>query len=111
MSDGGRHTHRTSSAKVVCSTNQGTAHMVVEVEERASARVAQRPAESRVLANAVRNTVAIVLAGGRGARLKQLTDWRAKPAVAFGTFAGNCSSTTRSKRMRCSKVPATTLPR
>ena len=58
--------------------------MVVEVEERASARVAHRPADSRVIAHAVRNTVAIVLAGGRGSRLKQLTDWRAKPAVAFG---------------------------
>jgi glucose-1-phosphate adenylyltransferase len=57
--------------------------MVVEVEERASARAAQRPADSRLVANAVRNTVAIVLAGGRGTRLKQLTDWRAKPAVAF----------------------------
>ena len=58
--------------------------MVVEVEERASARIAQRPADSRAVANAIRNTVAIVLAGGRGTRLKQLTDWRAKPAVAFG---------------------------
>jgi glucose-1-phosphate adenylyltransferase len=29
-------------------------------------------------------TVAVVLAGGRGSRLKQLTDWRAKPAVPFG---------------------------
>ena len=27
---------------------------------------------------------AIVLAGGRGSRLMQLTDWRAKPAVPFG---------------------------
>ncbi|PJA56367.1 MAG: glucose-1-phosphate adenylyltransferase, partial [Rhodocyclales bacterium CG_4_9_14_3_um_filter_68_10] len=27
---------------------------------------------------------ALVLAGGRGARLRQLTDWRAKPAVPFG---------------------------
>ena len=26
----------------------------------------------------------MVLAGGRGSRLKQLTDWRAKPAVPFG---------------------------
>jgi glucose-1-phosphate adenylyltransferase len=26
----------------------------------------------------------LVLAGGRGSRLKQLTDWRAKPAVPFG---------------------------
>ncbi len=33
---------------------------------------------------ASRDTVAIILAGGRGTRLKQLTDWRAKPAVAFG---------------------------
>ena len=31
-----------------------------------------------------RSTYAIVLAGGRGSRLKQLTDWRAKPAVPFG---------------------------
>jgi glucose-1-phosphate adenylyltransferase len=32
----------------------------------------------------VRRTLALVLAGGRGARLKQLTDHRAKPAVYFG---------------------------
>ena len=32
----------------------------------------------------VRHTVALVLAGGRGSRLKQLTDSRAKPAVYFG---------------------------
>ncbi|MBL8319582.1 MAG: glucose-1-phosphate adenylyltransferase [Burkholderiaceae bacterium] len=32
----------------------------------------------------VRRTIALVLAGGRGARLKQLTDRRAKPAVYFG---------------------------
>ena len=31
-----------------------------------------------------RNTYAIVLAGGRGSRLQQLTSWRAKPAVPFG---------------------------
>ena len=30
-----------------------------------------------------RRTFAMVLAGGRGARLKQLTQWRAKPAVPF----------------------------
>ncbi len=29
-------------------------------------------------------TLAIVLAGGKGSRLKALTDWRAKPAVPFG---------------------------
>ena len=32
----------------------------------------------------VRNTIAYVLAGGRGSRLKELTDVRAKPAVYFG---------------------------
>lgn len=31
-----------------------------------------------------KNTVALILAGGRGSRLKHLTDWRAKPGVPFG---------------------------
>ncbi len=31
-----------------------------------------------------KNTYALVLAGGRGSRLKNLTEWRAKPAVPFG---------------------------
>jgi glucose-1-phosphate adenylyltransferase len=31
-----------------------------------------------------RSAYAIVLAGGRGSRLKELTDWRCKPAVPFG---------------------------
>ena len=31
-----------------------------------------------------RNTLALILAGGRGARLQDLTQWRAKPAVHFG---------------------------
>ena len=34
-------------------------------------------------AQLTRQTYAIVLAGGRGSRLRQLTDWRAKPAVPF----------------------------
>jgi glucose-1-phosphate adenylyltransferase len=41
-------------------------------------------ANPRFVSDIVRNTYAIVLAGGRGSRLKQLTDWRAKPAVPFG---------------------------
>jgi glucose-1-phosphate adenylyltransferase len=39
---------------------------------------------SPVVAPLVRSTYAVVLAGGRGSRLQQLTDWRAKPAVPFG---------------------------
>ena len=31
-----------------------------------------------------RKTIALVLAGGRGSRLYELTSWRAKPAVHFG---------------------------
>ena len=38
-------------------------------------------ARSRQLLN---ETMALVLAGGRGSRLQQLTDNRAKPAVHFG---------------------------
>lgn len=33
---------------------------------------------------ATRNTLALILAGGRGSRLHNMTDWRAKPAVPFG---------------------------
>jgi glucose-1-phosphate adenylyltransferase len=39
---------------------------------------------TRFVSLLTRNTVALVLAGGRGSRLKQLTLWRAKPAVPFG---------------------------
>src|SRR5712672_1605641 len=36
------------------------------------------------MAHLAKQTLAIVLAGGRGTRLGKLTDWRAKPAVPFG---------------------------
>ncbi len=39
---------------------------------------------SRFVSRLTKNTYAMVLAGGRGSRLHQLTDWRAKPAVPFG---------------------------
>ena len=38
----------------------------------------------RFVSRITKNTYALVLAGGRGSRLYQLTDWRAKPAVPFG---------------------------
>lgn len=39
---------------------------------------------SRYVSRLTRDTVALVLAGGRGSRLHELTDWRAKPALHFG---------------------------
>jgi glucose-1-phosphate adenylyltransferase len=39
---------------------------------------------TRFVSRLTRDTLALVLAGGRGSRLKQLTNWRAKPAVPFG---------------------------
>jgi len=38
----------------------------------------------RFISNLTRSTLALIMAGGRGERLKQLTQWRAKPAVPFG---------------------------
>ena len=37
----------------------------------------------RFVSQLTRESYALVLAGGRGSRLKQLTDWRSKPAVPF----------------------------
>lgn len=39
---------------------------------------------ARYVSRLTRDTLALILAGGRGSRLKQLTMWRAKPAVPFG---------------------------
>ncbi len=38
----------------------------------------------RFISALTKNTVALVLAGGRGSRLHNMTDWSAKPAVQFG---------------------------
>ena len=39
---------------------------------------------TRYISRLTGNTLALILAGGRGSRLQQLTQWRAKPAVPFG---------------------------
>jgi len=39
---------------------------------------------TRYVSRLTRQTQALILAGGRGSRLKMLTNWRAKPAVPFG---------------------------
>lgn len=41
-------------------------------------------ADPRYVSNLTRDTYALILAGGRGSRLHELTNWRAKPAVYFG---------------------------
>jgi glucose-1-phosphate adenylyltransferase len=48
------------------------------------AKMQQDSTSSRFISALTKNTVALILAGGRGSRLKDLTNWRAKPAVPFG---------------------------
>jgi glucose-1-phosphate adenylyltransferase len=44
-----------------------------------------RPTRSpRFISRLTRDTLALIMAGGRGSRLMQLTEWRAKPSVPFG---------------------------
>lgn len=40
--------------------------------------------QPRFISLLTRDTLALILAGGRGSRLRRLTYWRAKPAVPFG---------------------------
>ncbi len=44
----------------------------------------QTPETPRFVSLLTKATLALILAGGRGSRLKDLTQWRAKPAVPFG---------------------------
>lgn len=47
-------------------------------------KMAQDNTSSRFISTLTKNTLALILAGGRGSRLKDMTNWRAKPAVPFG---------------------------
>lgn len=47
-------------------------------------RTARSPFVRRHVSRLTRRSLALILAGGRGSRLKALTKWRAKPAVYFG---------------------------
>jgi glucose-1-phosphate adenylyltransferase len=40
--------------------------------------------DDRYISKLTKDSVALIMAGGRGSRLKNLTQWRAKPAVYFG---------------------------
>jgi len=40
--------------------------------------------QQRYISKLTKDTFAVILAGGKGSRLYELTDWRAKPAVFFG---------------------------
>ncbi|MCB1736581.1 MAG: glucose-1-phosphate adenylyltransferase, partial [Gammaproteobacteria bacterium] len=42
------------------------------------------PKPTRFVSRLTRETLALILAGGRGSRLKAMTQWRAKPGVPFG---------------------------
>ncbi len=44
----------------------------------------QNQDDPRFVSRLTRKTMALILAGGRGARLHELTEWRAKPALHFG---------------------------
>jgi glucose-1-phosphate adenylyltransferase len=52
--------------------------------QQASESQAEHKNGSHFHSNISHDTLALILAGGRGSRLHQLTDWRAKPAVPFG---------------------------
>src|SRR5262245_345587 len=62
----------------------GPIHGHMDFEPGGEVRAASGESALRSITQLTRRTVAMILAGGRGAQLGPLTDWRAKPAVPFG---------------------------
>lgn len=58
--------------------------MNASIDSRFALSAASDDHAGSTAARLARNTVALVLAGGRGTRLGPLTAWRSKPAVPFG---------------------------
>jgi glucose-1-phosphate adenylyltransferase len=53
-------------------------------DEHSEPLTQRQAAARRYVSRLTRNTLAVVMAGGRGERLKHLTDFRCKPATPFG---------------------------
>ena len=60
------------------------ANLCILARVRSTESMVRRQAFDRFISHYTRRTLAVVLAGGRGQRLMQLTDDRAKPATPFG---------------------------
>ena len=58
-------------------------HNMAQDSSSSEARAPAGP-DVRFISQLTSGTYGLILAGGRGSRLMQLTDWRAKPAVPFG---------------------------
>ena len=58
--------------------------MTISKDEQA--RLYRYYTEPKMVTELTRKTLALVLAGGEGSRLKDLTAWRAKPAAAKGKY-------------------------
>ncbi len=56
--------------------------MTISKDEQA--RLYRYYTEPKMVTDLTRRTLALVLAGGEGSRLKDLTAWRAKPSVPIG---------------------------
>src|SRR5215475_12668556 len=74
------HGHMDFAAEGNASTQQSASRRRAGGSPSAYGEWSAPPSESLL----ARSTVAMILAGGRGSRLAQLTDWRCKPAVPFG---------------------------